>query len=1187
MKKIKIKGCPVSSGWHKPLLVMKLSTVLLFLFVMQVSASVYSQNTRFTYNLKEKKLIDVLKEIEKQSDFKFFFQNEQIDVERPVNLVVKDKTSDELLQILFSDKSVNYKILDNNIILLTPAAKTTETSGVQEKKVTGKVTDTSGQPVPGVSVVISGTTKGTMTDIDGFFSITNVPENASLSFSFVGMKPQMIKYTGQDVINVIMEENINYMDEVMVVAYGTAKKSSFTGSSTVLKADKIEKISGSGFAETLQGMSAGVNVVNSEGNPGGDTRIQIRGIGTIKGSTDPLYVVDGMPYDGRLNSISSEDIESMTVLKDASASSLYGSRAANGVVVITTKKGKSGKPQINFRMSCGTSDLAVKNPTKANPYQQLTNTWEGIYNDNYYKYGHTDADARSIASDRLLGILLMSVTNSAGETSYVSPFKDIPGYYVLEDGSVNPDLKLIWDKKDYDWYGAVYSYKMRQDYSLDVSGMTKDSKTSYYFSGSYLDDNGYGLSQYFKRYSFRVNVTSQVADWLQVGGSLAYSNSRQNTSGFIRALVFCNTLESPYLRNVDNTGWERSLKTGHRMLNYGSYTNDFFGIQPLDQRGDYWDNPDDASFSNNLSNMISAKYFAEAKLPFNFKFRTNLSVDNNDTKYFDYSSAVHGSDQLAPYGVTVKTSGGSATRQGNMTTSITWNNLLTFDKKIGLHSINFLAGQELYSYRNYYNSCYGEGIMQLDQYEVTSTTKNWSVASSKDNYALMSFLSKFEYGYNDKYYLSASYRLDGSSRFAKDNRWGGFGSAGATWRISKEDFMKDITWLDNLSLRGSYGTTGNDKLYNNQGAEILYGYQATYTADNMYGNAGLKPSQIATPNLKWEKNIQFNIGTDFTIFKVINGTIEYYKRKSKDLLYYKDLPLSAQAGSATGVNTNLGDIQNSGFEVSLNADVIKTSDFTWNVDANWSSLKNKVTYLPSGAFTWSERIATYKMQEGHSRFEFYMPKNAGIDPQTGSALFWRKNTNGEWEKTNDFTKVTADDYTWRGSALPKGYGAITNSFKYKNFDLSAMLYYSYGSVLLDYIYLERVTLRHGVGVIQDLVKDRWRKPGDNASLPRWSDDDYSSTRKATDFWLFKNNYARLRNLNIGYSLPNNVISKLGISKARVYLSGDNLLTFGSAKRRYSDPETGTSGNNYNGNSDTDNGFPGSRRVYMGGIQVSF
>jgi TonB-linked SusC/RagA family outer membrane protein len=1176
---------PDFKGWHKLLLVMKLSTIILFLCVIQVSASVYSQSTKFTCDFREIPLINVLKNIENQSDFKFFYQLEQIDVERQVNLAVSNKTAEEILEILFNDKSINYKILDNNIILLTPADSKKDSSGVtmitMQKSISGKVIDASGYAIPGVSVVISGTTRGALTDAEGFYSLPDVPENSVIIFSFVGMKTQKITFSGQTSINVTMEEDINSIDEVLVVAYGTAKKSSFTGSSTVLKSDKLEKISGSGFAESLQGMSAGVNVVNNEGNPGGNTRIQIRGAASINLDSNPLYVVDGMPYDGKLNSIASDDIESMTVLKDAAASSLYGSRAANGVVIITTKKGKTNKPQINYKSSWGTSDLAVKNPTKANPYQQLTNTWEGIYNDQYYKYGQTDAVARSNASSLLLGKVLVGFLNSEGKNTYVSPFKHIDENYVLEDGTVNPNLKMVWDESDYDWYGAVYSRKLRQDYSLDISGIANDGKTNYYFSVSYLDDNGYGLSQYFKRYSFRSNITTQITNWLQMGGSLAYSNSRQNNSGFIRALVFSNTLASPYLRNEDNTDWIYSQKTGNRMLSYGTYDNNFFGIHPLEQRGDYWNNPDDASFSNVMANMMSAKYFAEAKLSVNTKFRTNISVDDNGTRNFDYASAVHGSEQLAPYGVTVKTSGGSASRSSNQTTSITWNNLLTYDKKIGSHSFNILAGQELYSFRNYYDYCYGEGIMQLDQYEVSSTTSKKEVGSSIDNYALLSFFGKADYSYNDKYYLSASYRLDGSSRFSKENRWGSFASAGASWRLSQEDFMKDISWLDNLRLRASYGITGNDNV------NTYYAYQALYESDDMFGNAGLKPKQLATPDLIWEKNIQFNVAADFTIFKNISGTIEYFKRKAKDLLYYKELPLSSQAGSATGYFTNLGDIENSGFEVSVNAGVINTRDFKWNIDANWSSLRNRITYLPGGEYTFSERTATYKMAKGHSRYEFFMPSSAGVDPETGNALYWIKNSGGAWETTSAWSDVTADDYQWQGSALPKGYGAITNNFQYKGFDLSAMLYYSYGGMMLDYIYMERVTLRDGVSVIQDLVGDRWRKPGDNASLPRWSQDDFSSTRKATNFWIFKNNYMRLRNLNIGYSLPKKVIEKVGITKARVYLSGDNLMTFGSAKKRHTDPETGASGNNYNGNSATDNGYPGSRRVYMGGIQVSF
>lgn len=1181
MKKNVEMSHPCLKGWHKFLLVMKLSTIILFLCVMQVSASVYSQSTKFTCDYKEIPLISVLHEIENKSDYKFFFQHEQIDVERQVSLSFTDKTAEEILQILFYDKGVNYQILDNNIILLTPVGSKSDNVTVQKKNISGKVTDSTGSPLPGASVVVSGTTKGVLTDADGFYSILDIPENSVLVFSFVGMKTQNIPFNGQTNINVVLEEDINTFDEVMVVAYGTVKKSSFTGSSTVLKADKLEKISGSGFAESLQGMSAGVNVVNNEGNPGGNTRIQIRGISSISLDLTPLYVVDGMPYEGMLNSIAADDIESMTVLKDAAASSLYGSRAANGVIIITTKRGKTSKPQINFKSSWGTSDLAVKNPTKATPYEQLTNTWEGMYNDQFYKYGQIDAAARSLASENLLGKVLVGFQDSEGETTYVSPFKHINENYVLEDGTINPNLKMVWDENDYDWDGAVYSRKLRQDYSLDISGLANDGNTNYYFSASYLDDNGYGLSQYFKRYSFRSNITTQVTKWLQMGGSLAYSSSRQNNSGFIRALVFSNTLASPYLRNEENTDWIYSQKTGHRMLSYGTYDSNFFGIHPLEQRGDYWNNPDDASFSNVMAGMMSAKYFAEAKLPFNTKFRTNISVDDNGSKSFDYASAVHGSDQLAPYGVTVKTNGGSAYRSSFQQTTITWNSLLTYDKKIGSHSFNILAGQELYSLRSYYDYCSGDGIMQLDQYEVTSTTSNKVAESSRDTYALLSFLGKADYSYNEKYYLSASCRLDGSSRFSAENRWGGFGSAGASWRLSKEDFLKDISWLDNLSLRASYGTAGNDNI------DTYYAYQALYESDDMFGNPGLKPNQIANPDLIWEKNIQFNVAADFTIFKKVTGTIEYFKRKSKDLLYYKELPLSSQAGSATGLWTNIANLENSGFEVSVNAGVINTRDFNWNIDANWSSLKNRITSLPEGEYTYSARTATYKMAEGHSLHEFFMPSSAGVDPETGNALYWIKNSGGAWEKSSEWSDVTADDYQWQGSALPKGYGAITNSFQYKGFDLSAMLYYSYGGRMLDYIYMERVTLRDGVGVIQDLVKDRWRKPGDNASLPRWSQDDFSSTRKATDFWIFKNNYMRLRNLNIGYSLPAKVIEKVGITKARVYLSGDNLMTFGSAKKRYSDPETGVSGNNYNGNSDTDNGYPGSRRVYMGGIQVSF
>lgn len=1071
----------------------------------------------------------------------------------------------------------------------------------QKGRVSGVVKDGMG-PVVGASIVVKGTTNGTITDMDGKFIIDNVPAGAVLEISYVGMETQTIRWDGRSTVNVILKDEAQDLDEVVVVAYGTAKKSSFTGSASVVKSDQLGKISGTGFAEALQGMSAGVNVTNNEGNPGGDTRIQIRGIASMSGQSTPLIIVDGMPYDGSLNTIAPSDIESMTVLKDAAAASLYGSRAANGVLVITTKKGKAGKPVINFRGAWGTSDNAVKNPTKASPYQQLTNTWRAIYNDKYYLEGMSAQEAGDYASQTVLGHMVNPRVNSAGETVYVTPFKwtGNASNYVLHDGNgnywTNPDLEMVWDESDYDWYGAVFSRKLRQDYGIDVSGATENGKVNYYTSLSYLNDKGYANNQYYTRYSFRTNVTAEVTNWLSMGGSLAYSYYRQNTSGANRALVFSNTLNSPWLRNEDNTDWYYSEKTGERIYDFGENSSNFFGSHVLQNGGDYWSNPNDEDFDCYDGNMLTAHYNADIKLPFNIKFRTAVNLDDITKNRYQYTSAIHGDGQLKPYGVTVKTSGGAATRENWRTTSLTWNNILNWNKTFGDHTLDIMLGHELYSYNKTWTYAYGEGIMQMDQYELASTTMNWDNDSYRNRYTLLSFFGKVDYNFLNKYYLSASLRRDGSSRFHPDNRWGNFFSVGASWRISKEKFLEDQTWIDNLSLRGSYGTSGNDKLIlrntstgvSSADDEILYAYQGYYTSDPLYSIAGYKPKSVATPDLKWEKNEQYNVALDFAFWNRFSGTVEFYTRNSKDLLYYKQLPLSAQVGNAEGYNTNLGNIRNQGIEITLSAVAIQTPSFQWNIDFNVSTLKNEVTYLPDGAYNYENRGAGYRLEEGYSIYEFYMVKNAGVNPENGNMRYWIRDNNGGWTTTENYSDVSSEDYQWCGSAIPNVFGSLTNSFKWKGFDLSFMWYASFGSKMWDYQYQERTTVRDGVGIIQDLVDGEvWMQPGDNAKFPRWSASNYSDTRRNSDFYLFDNDYWRLRNLTFGYTLPRSLIRKVGISNARIYLSGDNLLTFGPAAKRHTEPETGVSGNNYNGNADTDNGIQGSRRVYMAGIQVTF
>lgn len=1081
----------------------------------------------------------------------------------------------------------------------TAEASTSSSVGMRQTgRVNGTVSDKMG-PVYGASVTVKGTRTGAVTDEDGRFSLDGVKPGDVLVVSFVGYGDQEIAWDGQPEIRVLLDENLS-IDEVIFVAYGTAKKSSFTGSATVVKSDQIEKISGSGFAETLQGMSAGVQVVNNEGTPGSDSRIQIRGISSMSGKTAPLYIVDGMPYDGTLTSINPSDIESMTVLKDAAASSLYGSRAANGVIVITTKRGKTGKPVVNFRASWGTSDLAVPYMTKADPYEQLLNNWRALYNDQVYLHGLDSKAAGDYASENALSISVNPVTNSKGEKWYVTPFA-WPGSasaFVLHDGQgkawTNPDLRMIWDESDWEWNDVVFSHKLRQDYGIDMSGRTENGRTAYFLSAGYLNDLGYANDDFYRRYSFRANVESEVTGWLTMGGSLSYSYARRNSRGYNRALGFHTSLSSPYLRNVDNTDWEYSAKTGDRMYDYATMNANYFGICPVG-KGNYWNNDNDESFSSNEYTTISAKYYLDFTLPFGSKFRSAVSMDDNSATAYGYDSAVHGEDQIAPYGMTVRTTGGAASRTVDKILSCTWNNVLTWEKAFGAHDLNLMAGHELYSYALNYTYAYGEGIMSLGQYELASATTNWANDSNRTRYALLSFFGKADYNFAGRYYLSASIRRDGSSRFSKQSRWGNFWSVGASWRATGEDFLKDSGWLNNLVIRSSYGTSGNDRLFSRStsngaaGSEIFYAYQEYYEPDNFYGKAGYMPSTIATPDLRWEKNRQFNIAADFNLLgNRLNGTLEYYTRSARDLLYYLSLPISAQVGSATGYNTNLGDVRNSGIELTLNARAVQTRDFSWDVDLNFSTLKNEVTYLPGGAYVYNNRGINYRLEEGYSLFEFYNVRNAGVDPQTGLMQYYIRDGKEGWKTTTNYSDVTSDDYQWNGSAIPKAFGSLTNSFRYRNFDFSFMWYGSFGAKIYNYMFVESGTLRTGVGLMQDVVEGKvWEKPGDVKKYPRWSYEKAGDNRRGSDFFLFDNDYLRLRNATLGYTLPKSLLKKIGISNVRFYVSADNALTLGTAARMHTDPETGILGNNYNGNTDTDNGNMSARRVYMGGVQISF
>lgn len=1045
----------------------------------------------------------------------------------------------------------------------------------------GKVTDNRKEPLAGVTILVKSSTTGTTTDMDGNYSLT-VPDGSMLQFSYIGYQSQEIRTKGKAIINVELLEDSQQMDEVVVVAYGTAKKSTFTGSITSINNEKLEKITATNVTESLQGMSPGVSVINNVGEPGTDAKINIRGIGSMSASTNPLYVVDGVPYDGNLSAISSSDIESITVLKDAAASSLYGSRAANGVIVITTKKGDSEKTKVNFKATWGTSDLAVKYPDMAGPQEFFELFWESLYNDAFYTNGMTDEAARQYATKNLLPKVIKPKTNSQGETIYVNPYNtNTP---IGLDGKLDPNAKMLWNKSDYDWMGAMFSKKLRQEYTLDVSGKMNEGKADYYFSGSYLDDKGFSLAQRFQRYTMRARANSEITPWLTMGVNLGYTHSKKNNSGgMVRVVRIMPSYASPWLRNDDNTDWIYSEATGARMFDYGTHRIGWTGWNPMSGSGDANDNPNSYDYSNTINDLVSGRAYAEVKLLDGLKFRTNFSVDNNVNYWLLYGSSIHGYEQIPPYGIANKPAGGWANRDSYRSTSYTWNNLLTYEKTFAdKHNLNILLGHELYSYKYYMQQSSGDGIPLGNLFELASTTRSWAANSATDNYGLISLFGKVDYNYDGRYYGSVSYRRDGSSRFAEGNRWGNFFSAGLSWRITGESFMKEAEWLDNLLLKASYGTTGNDNVSG------YYAYQGTYSMRNLYSNPGLMIEKLSTPDLKWEKNEQLNTGLDFRFMNRFYGSVEYFSRKSNDLLYYKELPPSSQAGNATGYNTNIGDIKNSGIELTLGADIFNTKKFRWNIDANLTHIKNEITYLPEGEYTFSEGWGTFKMVDGKSRYEFWAPSYSRIDPTTGDVLYWKRNADGTRVETADYNEVNVEEQKdFKGSALPKVFGAITNTFAFNNFDFSFMIYYSLGSRMLDHGYMESIVVREGFGLSGELLKDRWKQPGDIAETPRLREQDFMSVRQYSDTYIFKNNYARLRNVTLGYTLPKSITSKVKLDNVRIYLTGDNLLTWGAATKRGTDPEIDISGVAQDGKNGDNFGGSNARKTFTGGIQVSF
>ena len=981
------------------------------------------------------------------------------------------------------------------------------------------------EPVVGAAVRVVGTNTGTVTDLNGQFTITCPAGKNTLNISYVGMEP--IQVSARANMRILLKSDAKNLDEIVVVAYGTAKKSSFTGSAENINGEKLELRPVSNVAKGIEGQASGVQVTSASGQPGSAPSIRIRGYGSINASSSPLYVVDGIPYDGSLSTLNPSDIESMTILKDASAGALYGARGANGVVMITTKKGKEGKASITWRSTLGWSSRAQKRYELLGQSDYVQMVYEGLrngyVNDNGMSWSDAEAAARGALGRNLGGELYNPYSNYTWN-DIIDP----------STGNVRTDAQLAWDEN---WMDAVeHKNALRHEHQLSVSGGTE--KTKYMFSLGYLNEDGTLKTTNFQRYNARANVESQITDWFKANINTTLAHTMSNFSDYDGASVsnvwysaqFVSPLFPMYVKGADKQNVLNEY--GNAQLDYGengrpgSY-NDY---NPLGGLTD-----DKANTKYDVAGLRTGFVLgtddAKAGLLQGLKLSVNFGLDYNNSLRMRYMNMYHGNQATA---------GGLIEKYNGRTQSYTFNQIVTWNRTFGKHSFDVMAGHEWYAYKYEY---LGAGRTNLVDgiYEISPGTTMVTADSYTDNYRINSFISRLNYNYDDKYYFSASLRADASSRFYKDNHTGTFWSVGGNWRISNEKFMKDVKWVDNLSLKVSYGEQGNDDILDSDGYSKYYLWQSLYNLGwNNGNNVGAVVSSLETKDLSWEKNQNLNIGIEGTFFnRRLRLNAEYYNKKTSDMLLSYPMALST---GFSGYNANVGDMRNSGLEVEVGFTPIRTNDFEWNVTLMGATVKNKVLKLTKESPELVSGVRVIK--EGYEINTFYMAKSAGVDPATGAQLYWvyDKDENGNITNeriSDDYTKAANSKY-YLVSRIPDLYGSIATDLSWKGLSLSILTTYSIGGKIYDSLYEGSMNTMYPTNNWNSNILRRWQKPGDITDVPRV---EIGGQYTITDRFLVDASYFAIKNITLGYTIPQNLVKRIGLNNIRVFGSVENLALF--------------------------------------------
>ena len=957
-----------------------------------------------------------------------------------------------------------------------------------------------------------------------------------MQVSFIGMKAEDVVIKPN--VKIVLKPDTEMLEEVIVVAYGTAKKSQFTGSASTIKSDKLEARVVSNVSNALAGQVAGVQITSSDGSPGASATVRIRGIGSMSASNAPLYIVDGVPFDGSISSINPTDIESMTVLKDAAANSIYGARGANGVILITTKTGQTGEAKVTFDARWGANKRAVPNYDVIDSSAQYYETmYKALYNSQAYN-GKSAAEAYAYADKNLFN----TANGGLGYQVYTVPEGE---KFIGTNFKLNPKATLGYSDGEYfytpdDWYEEIFGKSnLRQEYNITVSG--KSDKLNYYASVGYLDDSGIIKNSKFSRYTGRGRVDYQAKDWLKVGTNLSYTSatSHQNGStswGSSANLFYATNLMAPiyplYVRDAQGNIM-RDATTGYVIYDDGATaTNSKRAFMSPAKPAAGIDN----DRYTNSNSTFSGKWYANITPIEGLTLSANIAATESNQRINALYSRWGGSDAV---------SDGSAYARHYRVLGVNAQYLGTYLFTLAdVHHFDILAGYEQYklkiqSISGSNDHLYNPYIGELNN----AGGKSKKQANSyTDNYMTEGILSRVQYNFDGKYFLSASYRRDASSRFHKDDRWGDFGSIGGAWLMSKERFMIPYTWIDVLKLKASYGIQGNDDIGN------YYAYQdqfnVTYSEET--GEYSKTMTYKGNKELTWETSYAFNAGVDFELFKGrLAGTVEYFSRKTKDLLYNQPVPLSA--GIPIGsIPTNIGSIVNKGIELDVNGVIMKKRDFEWSANFNLTHYKNEITDLAESVKETGIKGTSFIYKIGGSLYQAYLRQYAGVDVETGQALYYVDPDKGDYSTTTDYQSAQQADL---GSTLAKVYGGFGTRVDFYGFDFSMQLSYQLGGKLYDGTYQAMMHTGYasmsGTNWSKDIEK-AWTPENRYTDVPRLNASDASYQLDSSRF-LTSSDYLSLNNITLGYTLPKRWLKNLGISSLRVSVTGDNLGVISARK----------------------------------------